>query len=71
MSDADPIDAVLAHHRHDGTRLMQILRKTQEALGWLAPETITRIAAGVGWPRAPAAAVSGHPGLPESADDRQ
>lgn len=41
MSDADPIDAVLAHHRHDGTRLMQILRKTQEALGWLAPETIT------------------------------
>ena len=52
MSDADPIDAVLAHHRHDGTRLMQILRETQEALGWLAPETITRIAAGVGWPRA-------------------
>jgi [NiFe] hydrogenase diaphorase moiety large subunit len=43
---------VLARHGNDGTRLMQILRETQEALGWLAPETITAIAQGVGWPRA-------------------
>ena len=43
---------ILERHRRDGTRLMQILREAQEALGWLAPETITEIAKGVGWPRA-------------------
>ncbi|NWG32387.1 MAG: NAD(P)H-dependent oxidoreductase subunit E [Rhodocyclaceae bacterium] len=52
MDQLEAIDWVLSRHRHDGTRLMQILRETQEALGWLAPETITRIAQGVGWPRA-------------------
>ncbi len=52
MNRLDAIDRVLTRHHHDGTRLMQILRETQEALGWLAPETITRIAQGVGWPRA-------------------
>ncbi len=29
-----------------GTRLMQILRETQEVLGWLSPETLTAIAVG-------------------------
>ncbi len=43
---------ILDSHRRDGTRLMQILRETQEALGWLSPETITAIAKGIGWPRA-------------------
>jgi len=52
MNERALIDAVLTRHRHDGTRLMQILRETQEALGWLSPQTITQIAAGVGWPRA-------------------
>ncbi len=54
MSDAwsRVLTQVLDRHRHDGTRLMQILRETQEALGWLSPETITAIAKGVGWPRA-------------------
>jgi len=50
--DQTIIEAILARHGHDGTRLMQILREVQEALGWLAPATLTAIAAGVGWPRA-------------------
>ncbi|MEN9315785.1 MAG: hypothetical protein RIS35_2178 [Pseudomonadota bacterium] len=48
----DPIEPILARHHHDGTRLVQILHDVQEALGWLAPETLTRIAAGIGWSRA-------------------
>jgi len=52
MSEAETIDSVLDRHRRDGTRLMQILRETQEQLGWLAPATLTRIAEGIGWPRA-------------------
>ncbi|HTY99870.1 MAG TPA: NAD(P)H-dependent oxidoreductase subunit E, partial [Rhodocyclaceae bacterium] len=43
---------ILDRHHRDGTRLMQILRETQEAIGWLPPEAITEIAAAVGWPRA-------------------
>ena len=52
MSDNDLIDAVLARHHRDGTRLMQILREVQEQLGWLSPPTLTHIAHAVGWPRA-------------------
>ncbi|MBI5899144.1 MAG: NAD(P)H-dependent oxidoreductase subunit E [Rhodocyclales bacterium] len=52
MSDHDIIDQVLARHGHDGSRLMQILRETQEQLSWLAPATLTHIADGIGWPRA-------------------
>ncbi len=47
----DVIEAVLARNGHDGGRLMHILREVQDQLGWLAPETITAIAAGVGRPR--------------------
>jgi [NiFe] hydrogenase diaphorase moiety large subunit len=43
---------ILERHHRDGTRLMQILRETQEAIGWLPPEVLTEIAAAVGWPRA-------------------
>ena len=51
--DFEPVlDAVLSKHCRDGTRMMQILRETQEALGWLPPAAITRIAEAVGWPRA-------------------
>ena len=46
------VGTVLARHGNDGTRLMQILREIQEVLGWLAPETLTAVAEGVGWPRA-------------------
>ena len=46
------IAEVLARNHHIPNRLMQILRETQEALGWLSPETLTAIAKGIGWPRA-------------------
>lgn len=46
------IGQVLDKHGRDGTRLMQILRETQEAHGWLPPEAITAVAQGIGWPRA-------------------
>ncbi len=52
MSDTDMIDAVLDRHHRDGTRLMQILRETQEQFGWLSSATLTRIAEAVAWPRA-------------------
>jgi len=50
---------ILERHRRDGTRLMQILRETQEAIGWLPPEAITGIAKGIGWPRAKVEGVAG------------
>ena len=46
------LSIILERHGHDGTRLMQILRESQEVFGWLSPATITAIAAGIGWPRA-------------------
>jgi len=51
-TDKNRLTAIIDGHGRDGTRLMQILRETQEALGWLSPETISAIARGVGWPRA-------------------
>lgn len=41
---------ILDRHGRSGLRLMQILRETQEALGWLSPETLAAIADGIGWP---------------------
>ncbi|MDP1981915.1 MAG: NAD(P)H-dependent oxidoreductase subunit E [Sulfuritalea sp.] len=52
MIETATLDTVLDRHHRDGTRLMQILRETQEQLGWLAPATLTHIAKAVGWPRA-------------------
>ena len=52
MTDFPRIDAVLARHDRNGTRLVQILREVQEQLGWLSPATLSHIAAGIGWPRA-------------------
>ncbi|MCX7150612.1 MAG: NAD(P)H-dependent oxidoreductase subunit E [Rhodocyclales bacterium] len=52
MSDTDMIDAVVERHHRDGARLMQILRETQEQLGWLSPSTLTAIAEAIAWPRA-------------------
>ena len=51
-TDSRLLTDILDRHGRDGTRLMQILREAHEALGWLSPETITAIAAGIGWPRA-------------------
>jgi [NiFe] hydrogenase diaphorase moiety large subunit len=52
LPDRTIIETVLSRHGHDGTRLMQILREVQDEVGWLAPTTLTTIAAGIGWPRA-------------------
>ncbi|MEW6513397.1 MAG: NAD(P)H-dependent oxidoreductase subunit E [Pseudomonadota bacterium] len=52
MNANEAIQSILQCHGHDGTRLMQILREVQDALDWLAPATLTAIAAGIGWPRA-------------------
>ena len=49
--DLAPLIPILDRHRRDGTRLMQILRETQESLGWLPPQAISEIAAAIGWPR--------------------
>ncbi|WP_051019110.1 NAD(P)H-dependent oxidoreductase subunit E [Thauera sp. 63] len=38
------IESILDRHSHEAHRLVQILRATQDALGWLAPETLTCIA---------------------------
>lgn len=46
------LDSILDRHQRDGTRLVQILREVQDALGWLSPTTLTAIAQGIGWPRA-------------------
>jgi [NiFe] hydrogenase diaphorase moiety large subunit len=59
MNEHEAIRTVLHRHGNDGTRLMQILRETQEALGWLSPQTLTAIAAGVGLPRARVEGVAG------------
>ncbi len=52
MPDTHVIRTVLDRHHRDGTRLVQILREIQEALGWLSPATLTRVAEEIGWPRA-------------------
>jgi [NiFe] hydrogenase diaphorase moiety large subunit len=59
MNDTAVLQSVLDRHGNDGTRLMQILRETQETLGWLSPATITAIAKGVNWPRAKVEGVAG------------
>jgi [NiFe] hydrogenase diaphorase moiety large subunit len=53
------VSALLARHRHNPTRLVQILRETQEALGWLSPQTLAAIAAGVDLPLARVTGVAG------------
>jgi [NiFe] hydrogenase diaphorase moiety large subunit len=52
VNDNDAIQTILLRHGNDGTRLMQILRETQESLGWLSPATLSVIATGIDWPRA-------------------
>jgi [NiFe] hydrogenase diaphorase moiety large subunit len=55
----DYVDPVLIRYRHDPTQLVQILRETQEARGYIPPEAITYIAAAVGLPRARVEGVAG------------
>ncbi|MDO8931523.1 MAG: NAD(P)H-dependent oxidoreductase subunit E [Rhodocyclaceae bacterium] len=56
---SEVLAALLARHRHNPTRLVQILREAQEELGWLAPATLATIASGVDLPFARVAGVAG------------
>lgn len=44
--------SLLQRHRHDPTRLVQILRDVQEENGWISPALITQLAGHLGVPRA-------------------
>ncbi|HRA80771.1 MAG TPA: NAD(P)H-dependent oxidoreductase subunit E [Thauera sp.] len=46
------IDLILDRHAREAHRLVQILRETQDALGWLSHGTLSAIAAGLAMPRA-------------------
>jgi len=50
---------VVAQYNHDAHDLVQILHGVQDALGYIPPEAITRVAAGVGLPRARVEGVAG------------
>lgn len=56
--DAD-LDTLLARHRHDPTRLVQILREAQDLAGWLPREMLAGIARGLGLPYARVLGVAG------------
>ena len=61
MASSQPYEQLaqtLARHRHNPTRLVQILREAQEELGWVAPETLSAIARGVDLPFAQVAGVA-------------
>lgn len=48
----EELESILNRHARDGTRLVQILREVQDALGWLSPQTLSTIAQATGLPRA-------------------
>ncbi len=50
--DHDALDALLARHGRDATRLLQILREVQELNGWIPPETVSYLARRLDLPRA-------------------
>lgn len=53
------VDAILARNLDNPTRLVQILREVQEALGWLPPEILTILARGTRLPLARVKGVAG------------
>ncbi|MFY9327130.1 MAG: NAD(P)H-dependent oxidoreductase subunit E [Georgfuchsia sp.] len=46
------LNSILERHHREGIQLLEILRETQDLLGWLSPETLSTIAIAIGWPRA-------------------
>ena len=56
---ADVLTPILDRYRRDPNQLVQILRETQEALSYLPPAALTRIAEDVGLPRARVEGVAG------------
>jgi [NiFe] hydrogenase diaphorase moiety large subunit len=61
MSGADPqaVERILDQHGRDPSRLLQVLIGVQEIEGWLPPGLISRVAAGLGLPRARVEGVAG------------
>ncbi len=53
------LDAIAARHRDDPSRLVQILREIQEALSWIPPDGIDRLAERLHLPRARVEGVAG------------
>src|SRR3990167_1394509 len=53
------VATLLERHRHDPTRLVQVLRDVQEQEGWVSPATITELAGKLGLPRAKVEGVAG------------
>ncbi len=56
---APDLAALVARHRHDPTRLVQLLRELQEESGWISPPAITQLAGLLGLPRARVEGVAG------------
>ena len=59
MTVGDALDGVLDRHRRRPEQLLQILRETQDALGYLPALALTRIAQALGLPRARVEGVAG------------
>ncbi len=57
------LNAIVAKHRHDGTRLVQILRDVMAAEGHVSPQAITRLAEALRLPRAHVEGVAGFYGF--------
>ncbi|HXX68456.1 MAG TPA: NAD(P)H-dependent oxidoreductase subunit E [Polyangiaceae bacterium] len=60
MTDAgeNRIDQIVARHRGDGSRLVQILREVMAVRGWIPPSTLTELAQALGLPYAHIAGVA-------------
>ena len=56
---AGVVDRVVALHRRDATKLVQILREVQEACDWISPEAIDRLQVTLGIPRSRIEGVAG------------
>jgi len=59
QNQVEVVDAVLARNLDNPTRLVQILREVQEALGWLSPQVLALVARGVRLPLARVKGVAG------------
>ncbi|HQA10639.1 NAD(P)H-dependent oxidoreductase subunit E, partial [Zoogloea sp.] len=53
------LDGILQRHRHDPTRLLQVLIDAQDIAGWLPAASLTHIAAALKLPRARVEGVAG------------
>jgi [NiFe] hydrogenase diaphorase moiety large subunit len=53
------LTGLLERHRHDPTRLVQMLREVQAEAGWISPQVITELAGKLGLPRARVEGVAG------------